>query len=133
LVKDPAVTGIRVTCAAELGSRPVIHAVVFIAILVLGGSRCRSAETFRRLRTPSVRYRAVQGQVEDVEGRVTRVIENQLRSSITSTTSQGTRKGVGDSACSNAGTDLERRVDIRTGQRVARYMTDESKSPSYTN
>ena len=112
----------------ELGvKRPIFTLMVFIAILVLGlVSLVRlPIDLFPEVETPSVTVvtQWPGASVEDVEGRVTRVIENQLSivNNLDEVTSR-TREGVSAITCMfDWGTDLEEAAnDIRDRVSVSR-------------
>ncbi|HPO36826.1 MAG TPA: efflux RND transporter permease subunit, partial [Kiritimatiellia bacterium] len=122
----------------ELGvKRPVFTLMVFIAILVLGGVSLQRlpVDLFPEVETPSVTVIAQWpgASVEDVEGRVTRVIENQLSivNNLDEVTSR-TREGVSAITCMfEWGTDLEEAAnDIRDRISVSRrYLPDDIEEP----
>jgi HAE1 family hydrophobic/amphiphilic exporter-1 len=122
----------------ELGvKRPVFTLMLFIAILVLGVvSLVRlPVDLFPEIETPSVTVitQWPGASVEDVEGRVTRVIENELSivNNLDEVTSR-TREGVSAITCMfQWGTDLnEAANDIRDRISVARrYLPDDIEEP----
>ena len=122
----------------ELGvKRPIFTLMVFIAILVLGlVSLMRlPIDLFPEVETPSVTVitQWPGASVEDVEGRVTRVIENQLSivNNLDEVTSR-TREGVSAITCMfDWGTDLEEASnDIRDRVSVSRrYLPDDIEEP----
>jgi HAE1 family hydrophobic/amphiphilic exporter-1 len=122
----------------ELGvKRPIFTLMVFIAILVLGlVSLVRlPIDLFPEVETPSVTVvtQWPGASVEDVEGRVTRVIENQLSivNNLDEVTSR-TREGVSAITCMfDWGTDLEEAAnDIRDRVSVSRrYLPDDIEEP----
>lgn len=122
----------------ELGvKRPVFTLMVFIAILVLGlVSLVRlPVDLFPEVETPSVTVitQWPGASVEDVEGRVTRVIENQLSivNNLNEVTSR-TREGISAITCMfDWGTNLEEAAnDIRDRLSVARrYLPDDIEEP----
>ncbi|MDD4019305.1 MAG: efflux RND transporter permease subunit, partial [Kiritimatiellae bacterium] len=122
----------------ELGvRRPVFTLMIFIAILVLGGVSLKRlpVDLFPEIEIPSVTVitQWPGASVEDVEGRVTRVIENQL--SIVNNldeVSSLTREGVSAITCMfDWGTNLEEASnDIRDRVSVARrYLPDDIEEP----
>lgn len=122
----------------ELGvKRPIFTLMVFIAILVMGVVSLMRlpVDLFPEVETPSVTVitQWPGASVEDVEGRVTRVIENQLSivNNLDEITSR-TREGVSAITCMfNWGTDLEEASnDIRDRVSVARrYLPDDIEEP----
>ncbi len=122
----------------EMGvRRPIFTLMVFIAILVLGGVSLKRlpVDLFPEIEIPSVTVitQWPGASVEDVEGRVTRVIENQL--SIVNNLDQVsslTREGVSAITCMfDWGTDLEEASnDIRDRVSVARrFLPDDIEEP----
>ncbi|MDD4102743.1 MAG: efflux RND transporter permease subunit, partial [Kiritimatiellae bacterium] len=122
----------------ELGvKRPIFTLMVFIAILVLGGVSLMRlpVDLFPEIEIPSVTVitQWPGASVEDVEGRVTRVIENQL--SIVNNldeVSSLTREGVSAiTSMFDWGTNLEEASnDIRDRVSVARrYLPDDIEEP----
>ena len=122
----------------ELGvNRPVFTLMVFLAILVMGMvSLFRlPVDLFPEVETPSVTVitQWPGASVEDVEGRVTRVIENQLSivNNLDEITSR-TREGVSAITCMFGwGTDLEAAAnDIRDRLGIARrFLPDDIEEP----
>ena len=122
----------------ELGvKRPIFTLMIFIAILVLGAvSLVRlPVDLFPEVETPSVTVitQWPGASVEDVEGRVTRVIENQLSivNNLDEVTSR-TREGISAITCMfQWGADLEEAAnDIRDRLSVARrYLPDDIEEP----
>lgn len=122
----------------ELGvKRPILTSMVFIAILVMGGlSLIRlPVDLLPEIETPSVTVMAQWpgASVEDVEGRVTRVIENRLSiiNNLDEVTSR-TREGVASITCMfKWGTDLEEAAnDIRDRVGIARRsLPDDIEDP----
>lgn len=122
----------------EIGvKRPIFTAMVFIAILVMGVlSLVRlPVDLFPEIETPSVTVitQWPGASVEDVEGRVTRVIENRLSiiNNLDEVTSR-TREGVSAITCMfNWGTDLEEACnDIRDRVSIARRnLPDDIEEP----
>lgn len=122
----------------ELGvNRPVFTLMVFLAILVMGMvSLFRlPVDLFPEVETPSVTVitQWPGASVEDVEGRVTRVIENQLSivNNLDEVTSR-TREGVSAITCMFGwGTDLEAAAnDIRDRLGIARrFLPDDIEEP----
>ena len=122
----------------ELGvKRPIFTLMIFIAILVMGlVSLVRlPVDLFPEVETPSVTVitQWPGASVEDVEGRVTRVIENQLSivNNLDEVTSR-TREGISAITCMfEWGSDLEEAAnDIRDRLSVARrYLPDDIEEP----
>ncbi|HRR35289.1 MAG TPA: efflux RND transporter permease subunit, partial [Kiritimatiellia bacterium] len=122
----------------ELGvKRPIFTLMVFIAILVMGLVSLVKlpVDLFPEVETPSVTVitQWPGASVEDVEGRVTRVIENQLSivNNLDEVTSR-TREGVSAITCMfKWGTDLEEASnDIRDRISVSRrYLPDDIEEP----
>ncbi|HOR97600.1 MAG TPA: efflux RND transporter permease subunit [Kiritimatiellia bacterium] len=122
----------------ELGvKRPIFTLMVFIAILVLGGVSLvyLPVDLFPEIETPSVTVitQWPGASVEDVEGRVTRVIENQLSivNNLNEVTSR-TREGVSAITCMfEWGTDLEEAAnDIRDRVSISRrFLPDDIEEP----
>lgn len=122
----------------ELGvKRPIFTLMVFVALLVLGGVSLMRlpVDLFPEVETPSVTVitQWPGASVEDVEGRVTRVIENQLSivNNLDEVTSR-TREGISAITCMfRWGADLEEAAnDIRDRLSVARrYLPDDIEEP----
>ena len=122
----------------ELGvKRPIFTLMIFIAILVMGlVSLVRlPVDLFPEVETPSVTVitQWPGASVEDVEGRVTRVIENQLSivNNLDEVTSR-TREGISAITCMfEWGSNLEEAAnDIRDRLSVARrYLPDDIEEP----
>ncbi|MDD4016938.1 MAG: efflux RND transporter permease subunit [Kiritimatiellae bacterium] len=122
----------------ELGvKRPIFTLMIFIAILVMGlVSMVRlPVDLFPEVETPSVTVitQWPGASVEDVEGRVTRVIENQLSivNNLDEVTSR-TREGISAITCMfEWGSDLEEAAnDIRDRLSIARrYLPDDIEEP----
>ena len=122
----------------ELGvKRPIFTLMIFVAILVMGlVSLVRlPVDLFPEVETPSVTVitQWPGASVEDVEGRVTRVIENQLSivNNLDEVTSR-TREGFSAITCMfEWGSDLEEAAnDIRDRLSVARrYLPEDIEEP----
>jgi HAE1 family hydrophobic/amphiphilic exporter-1 len=122
----------------ELGvKRPIFTLMVFIAILVLGAVSLflLPVDLFPEVETPSITVTTLWpgASVEDVEGRVTRVIENRLSivNNLDELTSR-TREGISVITCMFGwGTDLEEAAnDIRDHLGMARrYLPDDIEEP----
>jgi len=122
----------------ELGvKRPVFTLMIFIAILVMGlvSLVYLPVDLFPEVETPSVTVitQWPGASVEDVEGRVTRVIENQLSivNNLDEVTSR-TREGISAITCMfEWGSDLEEAAnDIRDRLSIARrYLPDDIEEP----
>lgn len=122
----------------ELGvKRPIFTLMVFVAILVLGVVSLVKipVDLFPEVETPSITVITLWpgASVEDVEGRVTRVIENRLSivNNLDELTSR-TREGISSITCMfDWGTDLEEAAnDIRDHLSMARrYLPDDIEEP----
>lgn len=122
----------------ELGvKRPIFTIMVFVAVLVLGlvSLFMLPVDLFPEVEMPSVTVttRWPGASVEDVEGQVTRVIENQLSivNNLDELTSR-TREGTSTVTCLfEWGTDLEEAAnDIRDRLGIARrYLPDDIDDP----